>query len=90
MCEKAPYISPPPDADGPYEYYLLGNIRPVRLMQNEHGRDICAEAPDPTDGGALKIDNVLIGRIMASPEVETITKDEFVERCRRAVDRAKK
>lgn len=80
MSEDSPYISPPPDADGPYEYYLLGNVRPVRVIRNEAGRQIGAEAPDPADG-VLKIDNVLLSRILISPEVEEITKAEFVELC---------
>jgi hypothetical protein len=88
MCEEAPYVSPPPDAEGPYKYYLLGNVRPVRVTCNARGRACCTEAPDRAHGGALKIDHELWGRILASPEVETITKAEFVERCRRAVRRA--
>jgi hypothetical protein len=83
-----PYVSPPPDADGNYKYYLLGNVRPVRLTYNAKKLPIASEAPDPSDGGALKIDNELIGRIMSSPEVEDISRDEFVELCRRAASRS--
>lgn len=84
MCEDKPYISPPPDAEGPYEYYLLGNTRPVRVICNERGLTVGAEAPDLDDSGALKINNVLISRILSSPEVEAITRDQFVELCQRA------
>lgn len=87
MSEDKPYISPPPDAEGSYKYYLLGNVTPVRVIYNEAGRDIGAEAPDPVDG-VLKINNVLLSRILSSPEVEDLTKDEFAELCQRAVSRS--
>jgi hypothetical protein len=85
MSDEKPYVSPPPDADGPYKYYLLGNIRPVRVIHNERGLPCGAEAPDSADGGRLKIDNVLMSRILSSPEVEDLTKQEFVELCQRAL-----
>ena len=85
MSDEKPYLSPPPDADGPYKYYLLGNIRPVRVMHNAKGLQCGAEAPDPADRGQLKIDNVLLSRILSSPEVEDINKQEFVELCQRAL-----
>jgi hypothetical protein len=78
------YISPPPEADGPYKYYLLGNVRPVRVIYDMQGREIGAESPDRERGGALKINNELLSRLFASPEVEDLTKAEFVELCRRA------
>lgn len=84
MTENKPYVSPPPDAEGKYKYFLLGGVTPVRVILNEAGRDIGAEAPDPADG-ALKINNVLLSRILSSPEVEEITKADFVDGCQRAL-----
>jgi hypothetical protein len=78
------YVSPPAEADGPYKYYLLGDVRPVRVIHDERGRKIGAEAPDRNSGGALKIENVLLGRLESSPEVEDLTKAEFVELCLKA------
>lgn len=88
FISRAGTILTPPDADGPYKYHLLGKVTPVRVIYNDAGRDIGAEAPDPVDG-RLKINNVLLSRILSSPEVEEITKAEFVEFCQRAAARAR-
>lgn len=82
MNDGKPYISPPPDAEGPYKYYLLGGVRPVRVTCDESGAKIYAEATNRM--GALKIAAVLAA-ILKDEDVEDITKDEFVELCRRAV-----
>jgi hypothetical protein len=81
MSGDKPYISPPPDAEGPYKYYLLGGVRPVRVTCDESGAKIYAEATNRM--GALKIAAVLAA-ILKDEDVEDITKDEFVELCRRA------
>jgi hypothetical protein len=87
--DEQPYVSPPAEADGPYKYYLLGNVRPVRVIHNERGHEIGAEAPDRNSGGALKIENVLLSRLASSPEVEDLTKAEFVELCLKAASPAR-
>lgn len=86
MSESKPFISPPPDADGPYKYYLLGGVRPVRATCNARGVKIFTEAPDPADGGALKPATLLVP-IMKDEDVEEIAKEEFVELCRRALSK---
>jgi hypothetical protein len=77
-----PYVSPPPDAEGPYKYYLLANT-PVRVICDEVGVGYGAEAPDLTNGGALEVANTLLGPIEKGDDAEPITKDEFMESCRR-------
>jgi hypothetical protein len=83
MTENKSFVSPPPDADGNYKYYLLGNTRPVRVTCDESGAKIFAEAPDSADGGALKITPVL-SAILKDEDAEVITKAEFVQLCQRA------
>ena len=83
MNDGKPFISPPPDADGNYKYYLLGGVRPIRATCDANGTKIFTEAPDPADG-VLKAAALLVP-IMKDEDVEDITKDEFVELCRRAV-----
>jgi hypothetical protein len=84
MNEKQkPLVSPPPDADGLYKYYVLGDVRPVRVTYNERGTNIFTEAPDPAGGGILK-PAVLLVAIMKEEDVEGITKEQFVELCRQA------
>jgi hypothetical protein len=82
MNDRKPYISPPPDADGNYKYYSLYST-PVRVVLNDRGTPIGAEAPAAEDG-KLKTSNVLLGRIATGVEAESITKNEFVELCQRA------
>ena len=89
MSEEKPYVSPPPDADGNYKYYLLGGVRAVRVTCNARGAKIFTEAPDPADGGALKPATLLVP-ILKDEDVEDITRDEFVERCQRAITRVGK
>jgi hypothetical protein len=83
MSEYKPYISPPPDADGPYKYYLLGGVRPVRVTCCTNGAKVFTEAPDPADGGNLRAATLLLP-IMKDEDVEDITKQEFIELCQRA------
>ena len=82
-AEETPCILPPPEADGPYKYYLLGNTRPVRVTCDESGRRHGAEAPEIFNGGRLAYNHALLGRLFSSSEVEDLTKEEFVELCRR-------
>jgi hypothetical protein len=83
MNDRKPYVSPPPDADGNYKYYVLGGSIPVRVTCDASGAKIYAEAPDSAGGGVLKIAAVLTA-ILKDEDVEDITKQEFVELCLRA------
>ena len=86
MSESKPYVSPPPEADGNYKYYLVAG-RPVRVTCDERGIKRFAEAPDPANGGALAI-VALLNRIMKDElDVEESTKAEFVELCQKAVSK---
>lgn len=77
-----PCISPPADADGPYQYHRL-NTRLVRVTCDERGDGITAETPGFRSGGALEIENILLCHLLDNPEVEDLTKAEFVALCRR-------
>ena len=83
MSEDKPYVSPPPDADGNYKYFVLGGSRPVRVTCDASGAKICAEATYSAEGGILKPAAVLAA-ILKDEDVEPITKQEFVDLCLRA------
>jgi hypothetical protein len=78
MNGKRPLVSPPPEADGPYRYYLIADFRPVRITCDERGRKIYAEATNRE--GVLEFAN-LVGTIEKDEDVDEISKGEFVERC---------
>jgi hypothetical protein len=80
MTDGERYISPPPEADGPYKYYRL-YATPVRVTLGDGGRFAGAEAPD-LESGALRVAHSLLGRIEDGVESEEITRDEFIARCR--------
>jgi hypothetical protein len=54
-------------------------------LANETGAGYCAEAPDPTDGGTLKVAHTLLGLIEKGDDAEPIAKAEFLELCDRAI-----
>jgi hypothetical protein len=81
MNDGEPYVSPPPDADGPYKYFRLYET-PVRVTVDDLGNFAAAEAPD-LESGALRFAHSLLGRIIEEgAESEEIAKDEFIDRCR--------
>jgi hypothetical protein len=85
MNDGKPYVSPPPDADGPYKYYLIAGFRPVRVTCDERGRKIYAEATNRE--GVLEL-APLVGKIEKDEDVDEITKGEFVEWCQDALSPA--
>jgi hypothetical protein len=78
MNDRKPLVSPPPDADGPYKYYLIADFRPVRVTCDDRGRMIDTEATNRE--GVLEF-APLLGKIMKDEDVEEISKPEFVEWC---------
>ena len=88
MNDGKPYVPPPPEADGNYRYYLLDHARPVRIEYDERQRPHRAEAPDPADGGVLKVDLRLITDVSGNGRVDDINKKKFVELYRRAASEA--
>src|ERR1700760_853948 len=82
MSDGKRYISPPPEADGRYKYFRLF-YTPVRVTVDGRGNFSAAEAPD-LESGALRVVHSLLGRIEEGVEAEEITREEFIERCRRA------
>jgi hypothetical protein len=78
MNGKRPLVSPPPEADSPYRYYLIADFRPVRITCDERGRKIYAEATNRE--GVLEFAN-LVGTIEKDEDVDEISKGEFVEWC---------
>jgi hypothetical protein len=81
MNDRKPYISPPPDADGPYEYYLIAGFRLVRVSCDESGAMIHAEATNRD--GVLELAAILT-TILKDEDVEEISRQEFIDWCRRA------
>jgi hypothetical protein len=86
--QQEPYVTPPPEADGNYKYFLLGDTRPIRVLCTKRGSSRCAESPNPERGWVLTINNVLLGRLFWSDEVEEITKAQFVAMCNECLVRA--
>lgn len=84
MTKAAPFVCPPPEANGPYKYFKIGSVNPVRVTCDDRGRHIGAESPDQENGGALKIAHTLLGTIGKDEDVDEITKQEFVEMCQDA------
>ncbi len=64
-----------------YEYFLLGDTRPVRIAYSERGFKMGAETPD-RETGELKIEHTLMSRIEQSWEVEEIDAETFEKLCR--------
>ena len=83
MMAAERYICPPPEADGPYRYFKIIDTIPVRVTcvgANFMG----AESTDAENGGALKIAHTKLNRIEKDElDVEEITKQEFIDMCRR-------
>lgn len=83
MTEEKPYISPPPEAEGNYKYYIVGTNIPVRLKFNENGHRCLTEALNPREPDHLQVKNTYLGKILKDEDVREITKEEFVEHCRK-------
>ena len=49
------------------------------MTHDEQGRQIGAEAFDLRQDGALTVQNILLHRLVDNPEVEEMTRDQFVE-----------
>jgi len=63
-----------------YEYYMIGDFKPVRVKLSPRGFEIGAESID-IHTGQLKRDNALLMRIATSWEVEEIDRTRFEELC---------
>jgi hypothetical protein len=86
MNDRKPHVSPPPDADGPYKYYLLGGVRPVRVTCDTDGAKIFTEAPGFPDG-LLRVAALLVP-ILKGEDVEEITRQEFIDSCQSVASEA--
>jgi len=64
-----------------YQYYILGETRPVRVTFDSDGLIMGAETIDPQTG-RLKIGHMLLSRLNRSWEVEEIDQERFEELCR--------
>lgn len=88
MLKQAPVPSlPPPDADGPYRYFLIGGVNPVRVTCDDKGRYVGAETIDRHRNGAMRYAHTLLGAIDKDEDVDEITKAEFVDLCRSIMER---
>ena len=77
------HICPPPEADGPYRYFKIIDTIPVRVTCDGPNL-VGAESTDADNGGALKFAHAKLGRILKDElDVDEITKQEFVDMCRR-------
>lgn len=90
MAEEKPYISPPPEADGRYQYYLVARHIPVRIKFDENGQECLAEIADKDKPGQLKVHNHMIAKILKDEDVEETTKEGFVQACKNYAEYWKK
>ncbi|MBH5322239.1 hypothetical protein [Aurantiacibacter sediminis] len=65
-----------------YEYFLLGNSVPIRVVFNVEGRRIGAEVPS-REARELVKDATYLSRLDHSSEVDQIDKDQFERHCER-------
>lgn len=68
-----------------YEYYLLGNSVPIRVVFDEEHRRIGAEVP-ANETRDLSKDATYLSRLDNSFEVEAITLEQFDRHCERVWD----
>lgn len=71
---------PPPDADGPYQYFLRDSDIPVRVLLDSRGFKLEAHAPSHLNNNELGIRSMMV--IHTNDSVEDISKRQFVEICR--------
>jgi hypothetical protein len=71
---------PPPDADGPYQYFLRDGHIPVRVLLDSHGFKREAHAPDHLNNNELALRSMTV--VHTHDSVEDISKRQFVEVCR--------
>lgn len=64
-----------------YEYRLLGESVPIRITFDEQGLLRGAEVPD-REKGCLVYNHMYLSRLELSDEVETLTEQQWEERCR--------
>lgn len=83
MTKAEQQICPPPEADGSYRYFSIIDAIPVRVTC-DGPNFIGAELTDADNGGASKFAHTKLGRILKDElDVDEITKQEFVDMCRR-------
>jgi len=68
-----------------YKYYAIADYNPVRVTLSPRGFGIGAESIDLATG-QLARDNMLLGRILTSYEVEEIDKIRFEKLCKALIN----
>lgn len=71
-----------------YRYYAIADITPIRVLIDSAGRRRGAEVPNPETGQLYK-KTTMLGRILASEEVEEIDQATFERMCQSLYSRRK-
>lgn len=72
-----------------YRYYAIADIKPIRVWVDKLGSYRTAEVP-ARETGQLYHNAVMLGRILASEEVEEIDQEKFERLCQAVRQRAQK
>ena len=65
-----------------YEYYLLGQLTPVRVAFDKAGRKMGAEVPDAASASGFRHDHTYLTRLREADQVEAIDEAAFEKRAR--------
>ncbi len=63
-----------------YKYFILGNVRPIRVAFNDKGHKVGAQVPNEATQD-LEWDTELLSRLEKSHEVEEINQEKFETMC---------
>ncbi len=88
ICDH--YIPPPPEADGPYEYYLVGRgWGPVRMVRKD-GHFTHAHVAGDLPPGSLMVNLYPVpGIVMKGEDADKITKEQYLEHYRSYIEQRK-